>query len=683
MNEEYIGKVKLNLTHYPGEDKYCDGKVEDEILEIVRNYSPVEYGRIIEERKSWPVLYHLSDQRENIVSWLPFDKSMKVLEIGAGCGAITGALSAKAGRVDCVDLSKKRSTINATRHQFLDNIEIHVGNFQDIEPDLPTDYDYIVLIGVFEYGQSYIGGDTPFHDFLKIINKHRKPEGHIAIAIENKYGMKYFAGCREDHLGSFFSSIENYKDGGGVRTFSHSGLERIIQDVGLSDYHFYYPYPDYKFMTTLYSDSRLPGKGELTNNIRNYDRDRMLLFDESAAFDGIVEDGSFPFFSNSYMVIIGDRPKTTYARYSNDRAREYAITTRIDGNKVIKSALYEEGKEHIRRMKSSYDELTKRYLGSKLYFARCEINEAEEAVFDFVKGRPFSELLDDKLTAGDTDGFLQLIKELAERIEYNGGGNISDMDLVFSNILVDGNKWTAIDYEWVKGRIVPAKEIVYRALYCYTMENPERNITNFDEIMRELDITVHEAEGYREDEASFQKQVTGKLKSMAELREIIGGKLLTKDILLGGAGDDSLSGKVQIYTDTGKGFNEDESYFYDDNYDSDGYIEVKLSLDSDVHRLRIDPCMDYCIAMIDDITFNGSRISLSDRKRVIVNGRLISGGDDSATALFVNDDPCIEIFTKDIVRSTGNEVVLKMHVIHVPKGMSDALLLEVKKRFRL
>ena len=48
---ETIGKVTLNLDKYPGEDYYCDGSVEDEILEIVKKYSTVEYDRIIAERK--------------------------------------------------------------------------------------------------------------------------------------------------------------------------------------------------------------------------------------------------------------------------------------------------------------------------------------------------------------------------------------------------------------------------------------------------------------------------------------------------------------------------------------------------------------------------------------------------------------------------------------------------------
>ena len=106
---EQIGKITLDYTYYPGEDLYCDGAIEQEILKIAKDCSTLEFPKIIEEKKSWPILYHLSDLRENIVDWLPMDKTMKVLEVGSGCGAITGALSRKAGEVTCIDLSKQRS----------------------------------------------------------------------------------------------------------------------------------------------------------------------------------------------------------------------------------------------------------------------------------------------------------------------------------------------------------------------------------------------------------------------------------------------------------------------------------------------------------------------------------------------------------------------------------------------
>ena len=179
---EQIGKITLDLSKYPGEDLYCDGAVEDELLDIVRKYSQVEYGRLIEERKSWPLLYHLSPLRENIVDFIPMTSDDRVLEVGSGCGAITGALARKAGSVTCVDLSKKRSMINAYRHSDYGNITIHVGNFQDIEPDLTGDYDYICLICVFEYGRGYIGGDRPYEEFLRILAGHLAPGGRIPVS---------------------------------------------------------------------------------------------------------------------------------------------------------------------------------------------------------------------------------------------------------------------------------------------------------------------------------------------------------------------------------------------------------------------------------------------------------------------------------------------------------------------
>ena len=45
--------------------------------------------------------------RENILSWIPFTGEEKVLEIGSGCGAVTGALCERAKEVTCIELSMK------------------------------------------------------------------------------------------------------------------------------------------------------------------------------------------------------------------------------------------------------------------------------------------------------------------------------------------------------------------------------------------------------------------------------------------------------------------------------------------------------------------------------------------------------------------------------------------------
>ena len=691
---EKIGKITLDLSKYPGQDFYCDGTVEDEILEIVKKYSPIEYPAIIEEHKSWPILYHLSTQRENIVDFIPMKKTDKVLEVGSGCGAITGAFARKAGEVTCVDLSKKRSTINAYRHSECDNVTIHVGNFKDIEPDLPCDYDYICLIGVFEYGQSYIGGETPYEDFLNILKRHLAVGGRIVIAIENKYGLKYFAGCKEDHLGTYFSGIEDYAAGGGVRTFSRNGLENIFKSCGVDEYHFYYPYPDYKFMTTVYSDERLPGKGELSNNLRNFDRDRMLLFDEKSTFDGLIKDGMFKDFSNSYIVILGGEIPVKYAKYSNDRAAQYQIKTQIckeagDTWQVYKYPLTESAKDHVKGMKLAYENLLKRYEGGNLKINACKLVEEDGEIFAgfaFEKGVTLAELMDERLEKEDYDGFHKLFDEYMERVGYREDYPAADFDLIFANILVDGDDWTLIDYEWTFGKAIETKELAFRAVYCYLLEDEKRNKLQLDRVLDKLEITQKDAENYREQEMDFQKFVTGNRASMAEIRNLIGYKLMEPQKWIHKFQSTEGVMRVQVYEDTGAGYSEDQSCFIQDAYQGEQLVEFSYEVSGNVRMLRIDPAMDSCVCKILEMTFNGETVPLEKRKMMIVNGRVAKGTDEesgiySPSIVFPTTDPNININIAELDRKATNTLYVRMEVVRLPIQIAQDMASSVKKVF--
>ncbi len=691
---ETIGKITLDFSKYPGEDFYCDGTVEDEILEIVKKYSPVEYAKIIEERKSWPVLYHLSSLRENIVDFIPMNKNDKVLEVGSGCGAITGALSRKAGSVTCVDLSKKRSMINAYRHSECENVTIHVGNFKDIEPDLPCDYDYICLIGVFEYGQSYIGGETPYEDFLSILKRHLSPNGRIVIAIENKYGLKYFAGCKEDHLGTYFSGIEDYAAGGGVRTFSKNGLEKIFQTCGVEKYSFYYPYPDYKFMTTVYSDERLPRKGELSNNMRNFDRDRMVLFDEKSTYDGLIADGMFPDFSNSFVAVLGEELPVKYAKYSNDRAKEYQIKTEISMTgsgkmQVCKYPMTEAAKEHVQGMELAYKSLNERYSGGNLNVNQCGLVEDGEniyASFAFEEGVTLAELMDERLEKEDYEGFYKLFDEYMERVGYREDFPAADFDLIFANILVNGDIWTLIDYEWTFGKAIETKELAFRAVYCYLLEDEKRNKLQLGRILDKLEISQKDAENYRAREMEFQKFVTGSRLSMAEIRELIGYKLMEPQKWIDKFQSTEGLMRVQVYEDTGAGYSEEQSSFITDAYQGGQLVEFTYEVSGNVKMLRIDPAMDSCVCKILEMTFNGESVPLQKKKIMITNGRVAKGQDEESGAycpsiVFPVADPNINIAINELERKASNSLYVKMEVVRLPLKMAQDMAAAVKKIF--
>lgn len=304
---EKIENVTLDLSMYSGKDLYSDGNIEDILLNIVQNHTVDEFEEIIKKENSWAILYHLSELRQNIINWYPFSKEDKVLEIGSGCGAITRAIAEKVNKVVAVELSKKRSLINAYRNRKCSNLQINVGNFNDIYPNINDKYNYVTLIGVFEYADSYIGGRTPHADFLNKINSLLTDDGKVLIAIENRFGLKYFAGCKEDHLGKYFEGIEGYSSDTGVKTFNKNEIENMLLNNGYTKYKFYYPYPDYKFPTAIYSDDYLPVIGSLSNNMRNFDTDRFVFFDETKTFDSIINSNMFDVFSNSFFVEVSKK----------------------------------------------------------------------------------------------------------------------------------------------------------------------------------------------------------------------------------------------------------------------------------------------------------------------------------------------------------------------------------------
>ena len=680
---EQIGKIKLDLTHYPGEDLYCDGDVEDELLEIAKKYASVEYPSIIEEQKRWEILYHLSPLRENIVEWLPIDSSMKVLEIGSGCGAITGALSEKAGKVTCVELSRKRSLINAYRHMEADNVTIHLGNFQDVEPDLPCDYDYICLIGVFEYAQAYIGTETPYEDFLRIIKKHIKPDGHIAIAIENKFGLKYWAGCREDHLGTYFGGIEDYPDGGVVRTFTRDGLLAIAKKCGLMKTQMYYPYPDYKFMTTLYSDRRLPKRGELSDNTRNFDRDRIQLFDEKRVFDTVLQEGQFPLFSNSYMLLLGPDLSEEYVKYSNDRKEAFQIKTLqrdVRNGKIIeKHPLSKAAWEHIETTVLAYQKLADRYQGSLLAVNECELDRRADGApyikIKFLEGKTLEEILDERLRKKDLEGFHSLFDEYLKRISWGEEKEIADYDMIFANIIVpqDGSgcykidsTWNLIDCEWTFEKAIETREIAFRALYCYLLEDEKRNGLNPDLIMNKLEIGQSEAEQYRRQEMKFQKYVTGKRLSMAEIREAIGQPIYALQDFCEGLRNKADDDRIQIYEDTGKGFSEEQSFFPEEDGEQlvrteEGGLELSVRIPRGRSALRIDPGSHACLIYIRRISWNGEEVLLKG-KQIQMNGFKI--GED--VYAFPTEDPNITLSLWGLSGEEDNLLEAVMEVTRMP-----------------
>lgn len=323
-------KPVFNTSFYKGEDLYSDGDVENEVIKMIAANSDTDYEEAISNNYSWPVFYHLTRIRQNLLNWYPFKEQSDVLEIGCGMGAITELLCKKCNSVTAVELSKRRATATYLRCREYDNLEIIVGNLNDIQ--FNKKYDYITLIGVLEYQNNFTSSSNPFRDFLSKIKQLLKPNGKLIIAIENKYGLKYWCGAPEDHSGIPYDGINNYVYSNVARTFSKKQLERLVKSVGFSNTYFYYPLPDYKMPQVVYSEDYLPKNGSIDNWIPYYEPNgNSMISDEEHIYGDLVDNDVFEFFANSFMVECSADDENIgqiqYAVSSPFRNKEYNMIT--------------------------------------------------------------------------------------------------------------------------------------------------------------------------------------------------------------------------------------------------------------------------------------------------------------------------------------------------------------------
>ncbi len=582
QNREQIGAVTLDYTCYPGKDLYSDGEIEQQLLEIAENIPEEELNAEIARRKDWSVLYHMSDIRENIAAALPIGPKDKVLEIGAGCGAITGVLARKAGQVTCVDLSRRRSLVNAYRHRSYENIRILVGNFQDIEKRLTETYDYITLIGVFEYAQGYIGTEEPYTEFLRQIKRHLSPGGRIVIAIENRLGLKYWAGCREDHTGNFFEGLENYSHGAFVRTFSRPELEKLFRKAGFHHSSFYYPYPDYKLPMVIYSDAYLPEPGSLHRPLYHFDRDRMTLFDENAVCDSLIAGGQFPLFSNSYLVILEEEKpaapdtedafRSVYTKFSLERDPQYALRTDIEEGKagqrrVVKRAVTQKANAHVQAIADRGAALEQLFDETKIHVNRIlppEQNSSAHGAgergagadglaavcFEYIDGKITLENHVTKLLSeGKTEEAFSEIRSLTDLVRSRAdqtfavsdafaslfgtqaaeqaagrtdlmSASVTDIDMVPENLLLrqDGG-WDLIDYEWSYDIPIPVDFVAFRIWHYFIARCLPGS--SAETLLQEEGFSQQDISLYTGMERSWQQHVKGQRVSLDELHEVI------------------------------------------------------------------------------------------------------------------------------------------------------------------
>ena len=165
----------------------------------------------------------------------------------------------------------------------------------------------------------------------------------------------------------------------------------------------------------------------------------------------------------------------------------------------------------------------------------------------------------------------------------------------------------------------------------------------------------------------FQKYVTGKSMSMAEIREAIGYPVYTVDAFCKGQESTGQNDRVQIYEDTGAGFSEEQSFFPDEMGEQmrvtpEGMTELEVTVPGGRSALRIDPCSDYCLVYIQEIKYNGVSVPWKGRQ-IQMNGFKV--GDN--TYVFPTRDPNITVSLTGLAGEERNLLQVSMEVTRLPE----------------
>jgi len=267
------------------------------LLEDITNYPDMDENELIAQSGEWVYFKELSQLRTNVLEPLSFERDDHVLELFASTGVISMWLSERVNSLTAIEPDKDRYQVAKGRLTAA-NIEPVNENPMSWLSNSKEMFNQIICL--LPSDRNLVNADQ-LRELLCHCKKHLTSGGRLILGVDNKYGLKYWAGNQYENTGKFFSELEGK---GTDSYFAKEQVDSLIADTGFQTERIYYPYPDMWFATEIYTDDYLPKKGTLNSNLFNMFGERYLLFDEKLVFDSLLEDHKFQQFSNSYLYVL-------------------------------------------------------------------------------------------------------------------------------------------------------------------------------------------------------------------------------------------------------------------------------------------------------------------------------------------------------------------------------------------
>ena len=496
--------MKLNLDFYSSEKE--EEISTEEKAQVEKYFSEKNKNIEISSDISVADYQILSCFRKNIVSWYNFKDNAEILELNANFGEITGFLCEKAKNVISIVNNKQKGNAILNRYTNNKNLEVIVGDIVDIKVD--QKFDYITIIGE--------ENNTKFLQKLEFAKEHIKEDGKILVAFNNKFGMQYWTGIKDEAINQYDSIVGKT---------SKNSLRKIEEELTKNKLKFkiYYPLPDYKITNVIFTDEWLPNSESIiSRNLVFFKENEYCEFSQRQAYITLINEKPeyFKMLANSYFLEISKQEIDTATKYVNFeiyRKLEFDIKTIIEKDFVYKKANDEIAKKHIDAIKNnieilnknhiktldSYDEnqIISKFAKNAISYDKYVVNSARENGKDKaieLFNKFFDEILN-KFKIINTPKE-NVFKKYGIENEFEDMHYVEDglIDLCLQNCFYMDNELWIYDQEWYE-KNVPLEFIIYRNI-VYTTDLEEIvskkelfdkfKITKYVELFEKLDLAI-------------------------------------------------------------------------------------------------------------------------------------------------------------------------------------------------